>query len=343
MSEVSINRRVFVQPSRVLAYLEGVVEDLPNVSLHPLEPNSPHELWTFSSALELMHRASDASTGVHRLWTDFTFGERVVFLPYDARSDSFVACSGSSPKRFSCAEARGGVGSEARETRRKQHRDLDAVSPTPAFVGSNPFQPTAPAAPVEAPNPTPTVPPIPPMDPVVLKETPEPEVRYLQVSPSEVSAIPELSRALGSWRDRPWAVGELLTTLSTWFLTRNEDARRRGGERDRLASELQRVQEELRRSREDSLHRVNAYECASFDRDRYRGERDALRGGWATVARDSGMLLGTAAPVRREAPRDPYAPISSYGDADKVPRHPGYCPPDPYESAPAGAFPQANP
>ena len=36
MSEVSINRRVFVQPSRVLAYLEGVFGDLPNVSLHPL-------------------------------------------------------------------------------------------------------------------------------------------------------------------------------------------------------------------------------------------------------------------------------------------------------------------
>ena len=170
-----------------------------------------------------MHRASDASTGAHRLWTDFTFGERAAFLPYDARSDSFVACSGSGPPRFSWAEARGGVRSEARETRRKRYRELDAVSPTPAFVGSNPFQLAAPAASVEAPNPTPTVPPIPPMDPVVLKETPEPEVRYLQVSPSEVAAIPELSQALGSSRDRPLAVGGIVDNLI--YVVPNADRR----------------------------------------------------------------------------------------------------------------------
>ena len=67
MSEVSINQREFVQPSKVLAYLERVIVGLRNVSLHPLERNSPHVLWTFGSALELMQRASGAGTVTRRL------------------------------------------------------------------------------------------------------------------------------------------------------------------------------------------------------------------------------------------------------------------------------------
>ena len=164
------------------------------------------------------------------------------------------------------------------------------MSLTPVFVGSNPFQAAGPVAPVVAPNPIPTVPLIPPMEPVVLDATLDLDVRYLQVSPVEFTDIPELSRALGKSKYRSWAVGELLTTLWAWFLTRTEDARHRGGERDRLAPELQRVQEDFFRSREDSLSRVDAYERACLDCDRYRGERDALRRGRATVARDSGDI-----------------------------------------------------
>ena len=138
-------------------------------------------------------------------------------------------------------------------------------------------------------------------------------------------------------------MGELLTTLSIWFLTRTGDARRRGSERDELASELQRVREELRRSREDLLHRANAYERACLNRDRYRGECDALRGSRASVARDYGGLPANPAPVHRRSVQDPYAAIPSYEDVEEIPRHPGYCPLDPYESGSAVAFPKSNP
>ena len=67
MCEISVNRRVFVQPSRLLAYLEWTIAGLPNLRLHPLERNSPHVVWTFSSALELMQRASAAGAGAQRL------------------------------------------------------------------------------------------------------------------------------------------------------------------------------------------------------------------------------------------------------------------------------------
>ena len=194
-----------------------------------------------------MQRASGAGKGTQRLWAYFTSGQRAVFLPYDARSDTFVACSESGPPRFPCAEALGEVGSAARETMRKRYRDLDVVIRTPVLVGSNPLQAAASVAPIVASQLIPAVPPIPPMEPVELEATPDSEVRYLQVSPGEVAVIPELSRALGNSRAHSWAVGELLKTLSTWFLTQTEDALRRGGERNGLVSELQRVQDELRR------------------------------------------------------------------------------------------------
>ena len=192
MSEVGINRRVFVQPSKVLAYLERVIVGLSNVSLHWHERNSPHVLWTFGSVLELMQRASGGGTGTQCLWTDMTLGQRSAFLSYYAGSDTLVACEESKTPRFPGMEALGGVVSAARETRRKLYRDLDSVSPTPVLVGSTPFQAAASVAPVVAPKPVPTVPPIPPMEPVVLEATPLSEVCYLQVSPGEVAGIPEL-------------------------------------------------------------------------------------------------------------------------------------------------------
>ena len=216
------------------------------------------------------------------------------------------------------------------------------MSPTPVFVGTDPFQAAA-SNPSVAPKSIPSVPPILPFEPLVQEATPIIEVRDLQVSSREVEIVPELSRALGNSRDRPWALGELLTTLLIWFLTRTGDARRRGGERDELASELQRVREELRRSREYSLRRADAYERPCLDRDRYRGEHDALRGSRAAVARDYGELPTNSAHVHRGSVRNPYATISSYEDVHEIPRHPGYCPPDPCESGSAGAFPKSNP
>ena len=51
MAEAHINRRVFVQPIGVLAFLGWVAFDLPVVPLHPLEANSKHSMWSFASVL----------------------------------------------------------------------------------------------------------------------------------------------------------------------------------------------------------------------------------------------------------------------------------------------------
>ena len=44
MAEVHINRRVFVQPIRVLTILGRVAFDLTFVPIHPLEANSKHAM-----------------------------------------------------------------------------------------------------------------------------------------------------------------------------------------------------------------------------------------------------------------------------------------------------------
>lgn len=98
--------------------------------------------------------------------------------------------------------------------------------------------------------------------------------------------------------------------------------------------------EELLRFREDSLHHVDAYERACLDRDRYRRERDALRGDRAGVARDSVGLPANSPPVRREAARDPYPPIRCCEDVKEVPRHPGYCPQTLMDQPQRGSFPK---
>ena len=182
MCEVSINRRVLVQPPRLLAYLERTIERLPNLRLHPFERNSSHVVWKFGSALVLMQRTSAAGAGAQRLWTDFTFGERTAFLPYDARSDAFVACE-SGPSRFPGAAALGGVGSAAREARRKRYRDLDAVSPTPVFVGANSFRAAASSNLSFAPKSIPSVPPIPPIEPLVQEATSAPRSAICKCPP----------------------------------------------------------------------------------------------------------------------------------------------------------------
>lgn len=54
MAAVHINRRVFLQPIGVLAFLERVAVDLPVVPPHHLEVNSKHAMWSFF--------------GSHRVW-----------------------------------------------------------------------------------------------------------------------------------------------------------------------------------------------------------------------------------------------------------------------------------
>ena len=80
MTEVGVSARAFVQPPEVLAFLGRVSPGLPVVPLNPLEEGSQHVLWSFSSLLELMHRACQVVERRRRSWTDFTTGKRSAFL-----------------------------------------------------------------------------------------------------------------------------------------------------------------------------------------------------------------------------------------------------------------------
>ena len=121
MAEVHINRRVFVQPIGVLAFLGRVAFDLPVVPLHPLEANSKHSMWSFASVLSLMHRACQVPERTQRPLTDYTTGERSAFLPYDMRIDAFAAKPTSPPPSPITAVRGAGVGYVRREAQRKRH------------------------------------------------------------------------------------------------------------------------------------------------------------------------------------------------------------------------------
>ena len=111
MAEVRVNGRVFVQPIGVLASLERVASEIPAVPLHPLEQKSQHTMWSFTSVLSLMHRACQVTERTHRLWTDYTTGDRSAFILYDLRGDAFVAKTASSQPPSMPTGSGAGVGS----------------------------------------------------------------------------------------------------------------------------------------------------------------------------------------------------------------------------------------
>lgn len=124
MSEVSQHRRTFVQPVGLPSSLGRVASSLPDVPLHHLDHGSPHVPWSHSSVLYLMHSAGAVPERNLRPWTDYATGCQSLFLAYDFKGDGFAARPNSpvaGPPRN-----KGGLGTTAREARRKRYRDLES-------------------------------------------------------------------------------------------------------------------------------------------------------------------------------------------------------------------------
>ena len=356
MNEVSVQNRVFLQPPEVLEFLERVAADLPCVPLHPLERSPTHVSWSGAAVLQLMHRADAVPERNRRPWKDFTTGDRSTFLAYHPRADAFVACPTtklSSPDRPGRG---GGVGSAARESQRKRYRDFDGEVAALAEAGTNPFRLPTPHSCVPDSLAPPSVLPVPPLHPTAGGGSrDESAARHVMSAQADVGALPGLARALGASADRPWQVGGFLRTLAAWYLSRSEEARRLGAERESYASAVRRLQHEVGTLREAAVGQASALERSHAERDRYRRERDELR------------AVRSAAPIApRHAMRDPYEdrgyepprtsdvarpdgsanrwsqgeevampPLADVGVG--VPRHPSYCPSNPYVSGPSSA------
>ena len=195
MNEVSVNGRVIVQPGAVLSFLGRVAPELLDVRLHPLDNGTQHVPWSYFFVLELMHRSLDVAGRHHRTWTDYTTNFCRNVLAYDRRSEAFVARP--NPPAGGTSRGSAGVGSVARESRRKCYRDLDGEPSIPLLVGANPF----PAPPmldasqgVPVGSPTPSLPPL-----NILGDA---SLQHFTLKREEIRAVPDLVRALGSSVDR---------------------------------------------------------------------------------------------------------------------------------------------
>ena len=349
MNEVSIHGRVFVQPTGVLAHLGIVAWDLPIVSLHLLERSSLHVPWTCAFALELMHRACDVEDRHLHYWTDFTTGINSSFLAYDPRGDTFVArlvVVTPSPRRSGVV---GRVGSAPRSSRKKRYRDLDSEPAPYGLAGAIPAHEAPAAMGVHGSPASPSVPPVPPLHTTpTYAPTDGTPVRRMTVERSDIRAIPMLIRALGDEGDHSWQVECILSTLASCYLPRSEEACRIEADRASDTSELSRVQTELTALRESLRQQGILLERATSERDRYRGERNALREAPAPAAPSFNARSATER-------RDPYEVFESGPSArggrfpytehahhyaqphpsampsfdervSKTPPHPGYCP-----------------
>ena len=364
MAEVHINRRVFVQPIEVLAFLGMVAFDLPAVPLHPLEANFKHSMWSFASVLSLMHRACQVPERTRHSWTDYTTGEQSAFLLYDMRIDAFAAKPTSPPPSPITTGRGASVGSVRREAQRKRHREGDSDAPTLATrrdAQPTNFQPPETSGvPLQFAS---GVPAVPPLHLAGQDSLPPFATPQLVLSPEDVAAIPGLARALDNSSHRVWKVGGLLSTLANWYLTRSDEARRINAEREVHATDLRRAQGDLANFRESFRRQSEALERALADRERYRRERDELR---AAAQRGVADSRHSGASVLRPVVRDPYGDqeYESFRAGDcgprgapsrvwprhsevtmpsleeletEVPRHPGYCPQPSHVSGPTGA------
>ena len=100
-------------------------------------------LWSISSLLEFIHRACQVGERQGRSWTDFITGERSAFLQYEIRTGAFIARNRSMQLPSGSATSGGGIGSVAREARRKGNRDLDGEAPPVPSLPMTPFRPSA--------------------------------------------------------------------------------------------------------------------------------------------------------------------------------------------------------
>ena len=350
MNEVSIHGRVFVQLIEVLSSLGRVAWDLPCVPLHPLERSTRHVPWTYAFVLELMHRACDAGERHLRLRTDFTTGVQSAFLLYDHQGGTLVARSAASAPSSRRRGNGGGVRSASSLGRKKRYPDLDGEPPACVFAGSNPSL----ESPVLVGDRLPTarlpVPPVPPLDSVPTRApTIGVAARRLTLELGDIRAIPTLTRALGAASDRSWQVESLLRTLATWYLARSDEARDLDAQRESSMSELRHVRSELAGLRDAMATQTGVLERTTADQDRYRTERDSLRGLRVAPAppasgsvhratpRDPYESVGYVppAPAGRPAPVGPEGPWLRHGEVAmppldaveaELPRHPSYCP-----------------
>ena len=314
MAEVCVQGRVFLQPDKTMTFLARLGPYLPLVPPHPLGRGLPPISWTLDSVVSLMTQVSEVSVCNHHHWPDFTTGTQSPFLLYNSRMDAFACRLAATPGSAGPRGRRGGVGSGLRRTRRKQYRDLDAVTPPPAMTGVNLFHSVSPRGSNERavlPAASGAIPPMPPLEGPSVAATPGVAVRDLSLSRDDIASVPKLAQALGPAGDRAWTVGCLLSTMASWFLARTDEARRLNGERDSLSLSLRRWQSESNASARDSARlQAGAYERAVADRDRYHQERDTFRAVWASAAPEAVLQ-----PPRRP---DPYAgpspgPLPSYG------------------------------
>ena len=177
-------------------------------------------------------------------------------------------------------------------------------------------------------------------------------VRHLTLSPRDISAIPELSQALGPASSRLWQVEGVLRTLVSWFLARSAEARRIEVERGACASELQKSRSELEKLRQSTLRQADDLAHAVADRDRHRRERDGLRVLRVAASPGTSKMPAPSSSARHPPVRDPYVnigyeapsalgtapssspsrpltqvPMPTLGEVETgVPRYPSYCP-----------------
>ena len=280
MNEVWLHGRAFVPPVEVLSFLGRLAPTLPDGPFHPVERGSPPVPLSYSSVLDLMHRAVMVPERNRQPWIDYSTGTRSLFLAYDCQGDGFLARP--NPPAAGSSRSKGGVGSAVREARRKRHRDLDGEPPAVVLAGANVVRdlPDVDHHTVARP----TLPLLPSLGSVDHPGAPRSAALNLEVARDELTAISRLSRALGSFIDRSWTVEGLHQTLTSWYLERSSEARRLGAERqafaverDSLAAQLHRAQGELEALRKASSRHASDSQRAITERDRYRRERDALR------------------------------------------------------------------
>ena len=207
-----------------------------------------------------MHRPDAVPERNRRPWTDFMTGDRSTFVAYHPGADAFVARPTpklSSPDR---PVRGGGVESAARESQRKRYRDLDGEVAALAEADANPFRLPTPQSRFPGSLGLPPVLPVPPLHPPVSGGSRDESAPcHVMSARADVGAVPGLPLALGASADRALQVDGPLPTLAAWYLSRREEARRLGAERESYASDLRRLQQEIFTLREASVGQSSAH------------------------------------------------------------------------------------
>ena len=163
-----------------------------------------------------MHRADEVPECHRPPWTDFTTGDRSIYVTYELATDAFVARSLPTARSPSRPVRGGGVGSTARESPRKHHRDLDGEAAAVEGTGTSPFRPPTANDSLYGSLAGPSVLPVPPVHPQAGENLLQGSAsRRTMSARADFRAVPGLAQALGTSADRPWHIGGLLRTLAS--------------------------------------------------------------------------------------------------------------------------------